>query len=309
MFDEIKNKPIESNGHVQDLLPAYIDRSLEENERVRVRAHLEECTGCRADYVELQATRRMLQQMPIVAVPRAFTLTPEMVKGAARKTSLWERIFSPRSVPTFASGSVMAFALLLFLFATTAFTQPSSAPVDSYATSMLMTQAPERPAGGSEESTSRMSEEPTPVVAADGAPNESSAKQPSAEPSAEPPVSAGANPAPDATPLPGGMGGGNLPESSITPNTTVGESGTGSPTTTSLYFTPTEGEDTANSAGGSTDTDSVGGGEGADSMTDVTTAQSPLAQTFDLLLAIEIALLVIGVGLGVAALIARRRAA
>lgn len=287
------NNDVNSNGHVQELLSAYIDKSLEEPDTVRVRAHLEGCADCRAEYVGLQATRRMLQQMPIVAVPRAFTLTPEMVKGA-RKTSLLERIFAPRSVPTFASGSVVAFALLLFLFVSANFSQESimtaSAPVP-----LADTYAATPPA----DALRSMEAQPTSGAAAgDQQPSESSgsvAKQSPTQPAADVAV---APPAPDATPLPGGMGGEAQSGMVTTPNTEVTNTGTSSPTTM-LYDPSGAGNSTAAGA----DADNIS----PESIQQTPTAPTPLASEFNLLLAVEIGLLVVGVALAVAALISRRR--
>jgi hypothetical protein len=112
-----KDNNINSTPHVGDLLPGYLDSSLPAAELAAVRAHLETCDACRVDYADLQATRTMLQQMPVALTPRSFVITEEMA-GRVRKSSLLERIFTPRFAPTFASGSVVAFLLLIFLFAT-----------------------------------------------------------------------------------------------------------------------------------------------------------------------------------------------
>ena len=122
-----KDSSISSNPHVGDLLPGYIDNSLPDTELAIVRAHLDTCDACRADYVDLRATRAMLQQMPVVPTPRSFVLTEEMARRA-RKPSLLERILSPRLAPTFAGGSVLAFVLLVFLFATSTTSVSVSAP-------------------------------------------------------------------------------------------------------------------------------------------------------------------------------------
>jgi hypothetical protein len=291
------NNEIPGDAHIHDLLPAYIDKSLAETERVRVRAHLEDCIDCRADYVELQATRRMLQQMPVVSVPRAFTLTPDMVK-ASRKTSLFGRIFAPRTAPTFASGAVVAFGLLLFLFvsntlfmnpgksaATLAFDQ--SAPADvtrNSSTSEADTQA----------GSTGLAAEPTTTTAMAAAPTDdtTASKQSPTEPSEaamQPPGAVG-------TPLPENDQGAGA---EITPNTEIAGSGTSSPTTTSLFFNPAPSQD---AAGGAPPDPSTG----ADTFTDTTTAQVPIVQKFDFFLAVEIGLLVLGLALAGAYLVARR---
>src|SRR5262245_50143775 len=110
------SKRIDQNGsgseHVSGLLSTYMDDRLEQSEQARVREHLRLCPDCQADYVELQATQRLLKSLPMETPPRAFTLTPEMV---ATRQGFWQRLFSPRSAPGFALGSVLAFALVAVL--------------------------------------------------------------------------------------------------------------------------------------------------------------------------------------------------
>ncbi len=98
--------------HVTDDLSAYIDNMLEASERHRVRAHIEVCADCKADYIELRATQQLLHAVLLVAPPRAFTLTQEMISPAA---SFWQRFLVPRNVPRFATGSVLAFTLMLLV--------------------------------------------------------------------------------------------------------------------------------------------------------------------------------------------------
>jgi hypothetical protein len=98
--------------HVLEQLSAYIDNALDAGERERVRAHIETCAGCRTEHRELQATKLMLFNMPVARPPRAFTLTHEMVGS---KPSLWQRLRVPRWYPRLATGSVVAFALLVML--------------------------------------------------------------------------------------------------------------------------------------------------------------------------------------------------
>ena len=112
------DNPINDGEHVRERLSDYIDGALPSGEREAVRSHLEECADCRADYVELRATQKLMQNLPSVPAPRAFTLTPEMA-GQVRKPSLWERLFVPRNAPRLATGSVVAFLLLIVVLAGT----------------------------------------------------------------------------------------------------------------------------------------------------------------------------------------------
>lgn len=101
--------------HVVDVLSAYIDNALSSGERESVRAHLETCDSCQIEHEDLVGMKAMLKRLPVVPPPRAFTLTPEMVGAEARRGSFWQRLLTPRAVPRFATGSVVAFALLALL--------------------------------------------------------------------------------------------------------------------------------------------------------------------------------------------------
>src|SRR5688572_12274369 len=100
--------------HVFDLIPAYLDETLKGDEREFVRAHLDACLECRADYLELRATQQMLRSVPVVVPPRAFTLTEEMVAQTKRR-GLLDVLLAPRNTPRFATGSVLSFGLLLVM--------------------------------------------------------------------------------------------------------------------------------------------------------------------------------------------------
>lgn len=107
------------NGeHVLELISPYIDNALDAADRERVRAHIDNCETCAAEYRELQATQQMLRAMPVQAPPRAFTLSEEMLGAKARTTtrpSLLSRIFGNATAPRLATGSVLAFALLIVM--------------------------------------------------------------------------------------------------------------------------------------------------------------------------------------------------
>lgn len=100
------------SDHVEDLLSAYIDNALGNNEQSYVRKHLELCADCRAGYIELRATQRMIQSLPTVPPPRAFTLTQDMV---ATKQGFWQSLLTPRNSQRFALGSALSFTLLVFM--------------------------------------------------------------------------------------------------------------------------------------------------------------------------------------------------
>lgn len=106
------------HGHVHDLLYAYIDGSLNKQDQEAVRRHLQTCPDCRGDFIELKAARKLLKSLPMVPPPRAFTLTPEMVREIKPQPGFWERFFVPRNAPRFAFGSVLSLVIMmLVLFA------------------------------------------------------------------------------------------------------------------------------------------------------------------------------------------------
>jgi hypothetical protein len=85
-----------------------------------VRAHIATCEVCGAELRELQATQQMLRAMPVQVPPRVFMLTEEMVGARSRSAStsmpsILSRLFDRALAPRLATGSVLAFALLLVM--------------------------------------------------------------------------------------------------------------------------------------------------------------------------------------------------
>ncbi|HEX8597407.1 MAG TPA: zf-HC2 domain-containing protein [Chloroflexia bacterium] len=104
--------------HVIDLVSSYLDNALEAGEHERVRAHIATCEVCGAELRELQATQQMLRAMPVQVPPRVFTLTEEMVgvrPRAGAAPSLLSRLFGRALAPRLATGSILAFTLLLVM--------------------------------------------------------------------------------------------------------------------------------------------------------------------------------------------------
>lgn len=58
-----------------ELLSAYVDGQITATERTQVEAHLQTCAACRSELVSLRNTVALVQALPRVAVPRAFTLS------------------------------------------------------------------------------------------------------------------------------------------------------------------------------------------------------------------------------------------
>lgn len=57
------------NGHLDDLLSAYIDGALTAGELTEVASHLEECLACVAELRELQAVKRAVRTLPLLQLP------------------------------------------------------------------------------------------------------------------------------------------------------------------------------------------------------------------------------------------------
>ncbi|OGO40555.1 MAG: hypothetical protein A2Z04_07180 [Chloroflexi bacterium RBG_16_57_9] len=62
------------DGHITDLLSAYIDQQISPAERAEVDSHLVTCPACRRDLQTLQWTVSLVRAVPQRPVPRSFTL-------------------------------------------------------------------------------------------------------------------------------------------------------------------------------------------------------------------------------------------
>src|SRR3954469_1729992 len=72
----------DGNEHVLDQLSAYLDYELTDAERTRVRDHLRRCPACENELATLKATKQLMTEVPLQALPRSFILTPDMVGRA-----------------------------------------------------------------------------------------------------------------------------------------------------------------------------------------------------------------------------------
>jgi anti-sigma factor RsiW len=298
-----RDNPMNGGEHVSERLSDYMDGLLSSDEREAVRMHLEGCAECRADYVELRATQKLMQNMPTLPAPRAFTLTPEMA-GQVRKPSLWERLFVPRNAPRLATGSVVAFLLLIVVLAGT-----NGLPGSNGAT--LTSPLVSTSAGGSGPAAPKAAAAPTNTTAAASASNFSDGQTSTAGGQAEPavPPAAAVAPTPEA---PGSANSAQAAETSttlpaqdgnrasITPDTSVANSGTGSPTTTTLNGVTPPSEEGTNAY---YDRSVVPGSAG----TDHTQVATPAEDNRTGWVALQLGLLALGLALAAAALIAWRR--
>jgi anti-sigma factor RsiW len=301
MSNEYRNNPINGEEHVHEQLSDYMDGLLPGAEREAVRAHLETCVDCRADYIELRATRKLMQNMPAVTAPRAFTLTPEMA-SKVRKPSFWEALFVRQNAPRLATGSLVAF-LLLFLFvandflgkgnpeaaSTVAFNHYSAPSVSSGDTS----QPPSASSAGGQSAIAPTSQAAaaatnTTAPSAAEAPDqtlETEVVAPLATPPAPQAFSAIATPQESSSSSDTGVAGTGA--AGAPPNNGVTASGNSSPTTTTLSETPDE---------------------SAVSKSAIPPQAAPPPGNNDTgWIVLQIALLGLGLGLGAAAFIAWRR--
>ena len=197
--------------HVTGLISAYIDHAVDAADQERVRAHLASCEVCQAEHRELQATRQMLRAMPVQAPPRVFTLTEEMVGGRTMqeaRPSLLSRLLGRAMAPRLATGSVLAFALLLMILVTDLGVMNQMA---GYTTSRN-TESPAAPLAGLTQEDTQVTEAskaaPTPEMAMAAAePTATTGAAEGAADAQDTAVADAANSA-EATPVPGGAGGG-----------------------------------------------------------------------------------------------------
>lgn len=66
---------------IREMFSPYIDAQLSAVEREVVDFHVEVCDACRYQLASMEKTTRLLQSMPIVPVPRSFTLAEAPARG------------------------------------------------------------------------------------------------------------------------------------------------------------------------------------------------------------------------------------
>lgn len=150
-------KPQQAHVNV-DMLSAYLDNQVTPAERARVEGHLAACAACRSELDGLRRTVVLLQALPRVPVPRAFTLSEAQV-GSHR----------PQTQPAWAGwarglAAVTALALVAVV-AVSLLNRPSWQPAATVARNVPAAEAPQ-PAAPVETA----SVETAPVAAAAKAP-------------------------------------------------------------------------------------------------------------------------------------------
>lgn len=127
-------------GHVQaELLSAYLDQQASPAERVHIDAHLQQCAECRAELDSLRRTVTLLQALPRVPVPRAFTLSEAQV-GIRRPSG------SPGWLGGLVRGLGAVAAMALVAFVALSVLRPENAPWNPSAQTMARARPTDAPA-------------------------------------------------------------------------------------------------------------------------------------------------------------------
>ncbi len=110
--DDRQPKRNDHGDHLADeVLNAFVDRTLTPDEHSRAAAHLESCNDCRKIFGGLIATASLLRELPQPVLRRSFQLSPEMARASA---PIWVRlgVLLLPVLPALRTGTV-AVALLL----------------------------------------------------------------------------------------------------------------------------------------------------------------------------------------------------
>lgn len=204
-----------AQGHINvELLSAFLDGQVSQAERALVESHLSGCALCRDELESLRRTVLLMQALPRVRVPHAFTLSEAMVKGHKPATGASWLGGLARGL-----GAVAAVALVVVL-ASTLLRQPMAVPLPPVARSVPTVASPEAAAemfaapAAIPEKAAEAQEEPVTAAAAPGQPTAEAPAAPAIAPAvAQPqPTLAPASPteaapvaraaAPSATPEP-----------------------------------------------------------------------------------------------------------
>jgi len=122
-----KNAP---GPHVLDQLAAYLDYELPEDQRAVVREHLRRCPQCENELATLRATKQLLRDLPEIAPPRSFRLSPELVAAANKQAVAAPlplgRARMPRLVLALRGSAACLFVLLLLLVGTDLTNRPNA---------------------------------------------------------------------------------------------------------------------------------------------------------------------------------------
>jgi Predicted integral membrane protein (DUF2275) len=104
---------------VQKFLSEFLDQSLDVERFQTVSDHLAACSLCSEEMASLAECQRLVSGLPAVEPPMGFTTrVMAHVRDAARKPSLWDRLFSPLriKIPLQATAVVLIAVLAVYIY-------------------------------------------------------------------------------------------------------------------------------------------------------------------------------------------------
>jgi Predicted integral membrane protein (DUF2275)/Putative zinc-finger len=104
---------------VQKYLSDFLDKNLDIERSQEIRDHLAACLLCSEQITSLAECQRLVSNLPIVEPPKSFTTrVMAHVRDAARKPSLWDRLFSPLQIkiPLQATAVVLIAVLAAYIY-------------------------------------------------------------------------------------------------------------------------------------------------------------------------------------------------
>lgn len=145
-------------------LSAYMDGQLPENKAARLEKRLSRDSELRAEYEDLQRTRKMLRGLPPRRVPRNFTLTPDMVRAPRRRRSGF-LVPALRFSSSFAAFMLVLTFALDFMGSTLKMGTMAQDAAPAPAMEMMMEEAPAEMAADEEPMILLWDEQPEPGLA------------------------------------------------------------------------------------------------------------------------------------------------
>lgn len=103
MFGKLRRR---RHTRLRELLSAYLDGEVTEEERLQVDAHLEACVSCRGELEQLRGVVGLLRRMPQVEPRRSLALEPTAAVARALPRYLW-------ALRTAAAATAAALALVV----------------------------------------------------------------------------------------------------------------------------------------------------------------------------------------------------
>lgn len=284
-----------AHNHPEDtseLLSAYVDNEVTVVERRRAEELVQSCTACAQEVRELQLFKELLHDVPTVQPRRSFTIDPQ-------------RAPRPRWLlfPTFRFATVIATVLLLVVLGVDALGSRNFGAAGG-ATSTTS-------AGGEERAFSALQLPQSAAAAASGAPDAAGGAEPP-QIQAQAPASTAASAAASAEAS--AAASAPAPESATAPDAAAGSTASAAPTAISNAAAEAGDNAAANSpaesaAGGTTSQLQANEPLSPDTLATKQAEDSAQTAPVDTLLIAEIALAVLAIGFGAAALWAWRRGA